>query len=115
MQAVVLHSNKHLQLESIPLHTPNSNECQIRVAATGVCSSDIFRSFDNGAYFYPLIMGHELSGEITKVGSNVNERFKVNDKVAVYPLIPCKICEHCINKSFIHCKNYDYYGSRCHG
>ncbi|WP_158999157.1 alcohol dehydrogenase catalytic domain-containing protein [Pigmentibacter ruber] len=114
MKAVVLHSNKQLIIEDFAINSPNPNECQIKIAATGVCSSDIFRSFDNGAYFYPLIMGHELSGEVVAIGENV-KNIKVGDNVAVYPLIPCQNCSFCLNRAFVQCKNYDYYGSRRHG
>ena len=39
----------------------------MKIRNVGVCSSDIQRGYDNGAYFYPLIMGHEMAGEIVEV------------------------------------------------
>jgi len=114
MKAVVLHANKKLVYEDCFIDQLGSYECQIKVAAAGICSSDIYRSFDNGAYFYPLIMGHELSGEVVLIGNNVT-KYKIGDKVVVYPLIPCKKCESCVNKNYVYCKHYDYYGSRRHG
>ena len=37
---------------------------RIKIKAIGVCASDIPRAFQNGAYNYPLVMGHEITGEI---------------------------------------------------
>ena len=58
------------------------------------CSSDIYRAFDKGAYFYPLIMGHEISGQIVKVGEKVKS-FNIRDKVSIFPLLPCFKCNSC--------------------
>ena len=49
----------------------------------GVCSSDIQRSFDNGAYFYPLVMGHEIAGEIIEIGKNIKMN-SISDRVAIF-------------------------------
>lgn len=50
----------------------NEDECLIRVKSTGICNSDIFRAFENGAYHYPLIMGHEFKREIVECGSEAH-------------------------------------------
>ena len=98
------------------METPNllEDHCRIKIHTTGICSSDIQRGFGNGAYFYPLIMGHEISGHIVKCGSEV-KKFSINDNVSVFPLIPCKKCFYCNNKEYMRCSNYKYYGSRCDG
>jgi L-iditol 2-dehydrogenase len=114
VKAVVLKENGRLEFEEISLPPIAADQCQIRVSAAGICSSDIIRSFDNGAYFYPLVMGHELAGEIIEVGSSVTG-FRVGDRVGIFPLLPCGNCEHCLQKNYVRCANYDYYGSRRHG
>ena len=114
MKQVVLKKNATLEL----VHTDSTkvldNECKIKIDTAGICSSDIERSFNNGAYFYPLVIGHEISGKIVELGKNVND-FKLNDHVSVFPLIPCKKCVFCKKKQFMRCQNYNYYGSRCNG
>lgn len=90
------------------------DHCLIKMKYCGICSSDIYRGFDNMAYHYPLTMGHELSGEIVSIGKKI-KNFKVGDRVVVFPLIPCKKCEQCKKKSFNMCKSYSYYGSRQNG
>lgn len=90
------------------------NQCLIRVSACGVCSTDIYRSHDNGAYFYPLVMGHEIAGRVEAVGEEAGE-FSKGDEVAVFPLIPCFSCEECDKDNFMLCHDYSYHGSRCEG
>ena len=114
MKAAVLKTNKKIVIEEIPISDPNPNECQISIKAAGVCSSDIQRSFKKGAYSYPLVMGHEFSGEVIKLGEDVTD-FAKGDRVAVYPLLPCFKCEACNQKIYAQCKEYDYFGSRRNG
>ena len=52
----------------------------------GVCSSDIPRCFDNKAYFYPLIIGHEF---LVKVLDDPSNYYKKGQRCAVFPLKPC--------------------------
>ena len=114
MKTAVLKKNSEIIIveKNIPLVKPD--ECLIKVNSCGICSSDIYRSHDNGAYFYPLTMGHEFSGQIIKVGSEKTE-MKINDRVTVFPLLPCFSCDSCIKKEFTTCSSYKYYGSRNDG
>lgn len=114
MKAASLVSNSRIKIIQRNIPKFNKDECLIKVSSCGICSSDIYRAFDNGAYFYPLIMGHEFSGTIIKKGLNVLN-FKVGDNVSVFPLLPCFNCESCNNKDYVTCKNYKYYGSRNDG
>ena len=114
MKAVVLSSNKKIELLNVSKPQIESDECLIAIKYVGICSSDIYRAFDSGAYFYPLIMGHEFAGEVIEIGSGVSE-FKIGDKVAVFPLKPCFSCDSCSKKLYAQCVKYSYYGSRCNG
>jgi len=91
-----------------------ADQCLIRVSVCGVCSTDIYRSHDNGAYFYPLVMGHEIAGKIEAVGDEISE-FTPGDAVGVFPLIPCFGCAECDAGNFMLCHDYSYHGSRCEG
>ena len=114
MKTVQLKDNKILiQLEQ-PIPNIANDECLVKVKICGVCSSDIYRAFENGAYFYPLIMGHEISGQICKIGEKVNN-FNVGDDVSIFPLIPCFRCQSCKTKQYATCSKYKYYGSRNSG
>ena len=113
-KSCVLIENGKFNLEENLIGKLKSNECLVKLKFTGVCSSDIYRAFDNSAYHYPLVMGHEISGLIDKVGNKIKS-FKRGDRVVVFPLIPCKKCEQCKIQKYNMCKSYSYYGSRIHG
>ncbi|MAV90064.1 MAG: hypothetical protein CL676_01495 [Bdellovibrionaceae bacterium] len=116
MKAVVLEENQKLRLIDRPKPQPKAGECLIRIRAAGVCSSDIYRGFENGAYHYPLVMGHELAGEIVEVGADWNHsKAQVGSSVVVFPLLPCKTCDQCLQKEYARCRKYDYFGSRRDG
>ena len=114
MKAVVLKKNGELVLEDRNIDQPNNDECRIRIGYCGVCSSDIARGFEFGAYNYPLVMGHELSGTVELAGSECR-KFKPGDRVGIFPLKPCFSCPSCIQENYAQCASYDYYGSRCDG
>jgi len=114
MKTVQLESNKVLKVLDQRVPEISDDECLVKIKICGVCSSDIYRAFENGAYFYPLIMGHEISGQICMVGEKVNN-FIVGDDVSVFPLIPCFRCQSCKTKQYATCSKYKYYGSRNSG
>ena len=77
----------------------NADECLVKVKVCGICSSDIYRAFENGAYFYPIIIGHEISGQVLKTGKSV-KTFNIGDMVSVFPLLPCFNCHSCNLKKY---------------
>jgi len=114
MKALVLAGNGRLHYRDVPTPEPAPDECLLAVRAAGVCSSDVPRAFDNGAYHYPLIMGHEFAGEIVACGEAVTG-YEVGQEAAVFPLLPCYNCPACHERRWVHCRQYDYYGSRRDG
>ena len=114
MKTVNLVANQKLIVEHKSLSKLDNNECRIKLSNTGVCSSDIQRCFESGAYFYPLVMGHEISGEIAAVGKNI-ANYSLGDRVSVFPLLPCFNCEACEREIYAQCYDYSYFGSRTDG
>lgn len=114
MKSALLVENGRIELASIAQTTLGADECRVAVRNAGICSSDVARAFQGGAYFYPLVMGHELAGEIVEIGSDVRGR-KIGERVTVFPLLPCFRCDACQARAFARCRSYDYYGSRRHG
>lgn len=116
MKALVLEKDKVLKLDNnraMP-EALTSDSVLIRIAACGICGSDIKRGFGNGAYHYPLIMGHEFSGIVEE--NSGNGQFKVGDRVAVFPLIPTNVNESAYQTGdYAQLKEYNYFGSRCDG
>ncbi len=114
MKAVILKENGVLTLSDVDKPSLSSGECLIELARSGVCSSDIARSYYGGAYSYPLIMGHELAGTVADIGNDI-QNFACGDRVAVFPLLPCRDCPACHIEKYAQCHNYNYYGSRRNG
>ena len=114
MNALVLNANGDVAYKEVPDPVIADDECLVAVKCAGVCSSDFYRAYDKWAYFYPLIMGHEFAGEVVKTGCSVST-YCTGDRVVIFPLIPCKKCEFCLNQQYAQCTNYSYYGSRQNG
>lgn len=114
MKAWVLHENGHINFETTEKPVPKEREVLIQVKAVGVCGSDIPRIYRGGAYFYPLIPGHEFAGIVAETGAGVDEGL-LGRRVGVYPLIPCGVCGPCRKTQYEMCRNYSYTGSRRNG
>jgi len=88
---------------------PGPGELMIQVQASGICGTDlhIFRGEYMGKY--PVIPGHEFSGVVAAVGSQIT-RFRVRDRVAVEPNIACDNCVNCLNNRQNFCLNWQAIG-----
>lgn len=114
MKALVLHNIRDLRLETLDVPEPGDKEVLLSVKAVGICGSDIPRIYQTGTYSYPLIPGHEFSGIVTEMGPNTDQKW-LNQRVGVFPLIPCRTCAPCKKKQYEMCRNYSYLGSRRDG
>ncbi len=113
MKACVLEAIGRLAYAEVSLPRVPEGWCLVKVAACGVCGSDLPRIFTKGAYTFPTIPGHECSG--TVVSAPTGEESLVGRLVSVFPLIPCRTCGPC-SAGMIHlCADYDYIGSRRDG
>jgi L-iditol 2-dehydrogenase len=114
MKALVLVRDKVLEVQEVPLPQPlGEQSVLVRIAYAGICNSDLKRGFGGGAYRYPLIMGHELSGVVEQ--SFPGGRYQPGQRVVVFPLLPCRRCRACQSGDYAQCTDYDYFGSRRHG
>jgi len=114
LKAAVLHGQDDIRIEEVDMPKIGDDEVLVRVKATGVCGSDIPRVLGTGAHFYPIILGHEFSGEVVEIGKNVSN-VQVGDKVAGAPLVPCHKCIDCLRGHYSQCKHYSFIGSRTSG
>lgn len=99
------------RIESCGYPARQKGEAIVRVKACGVCGSDIPRIFQNRAYYYPIVIGHEFSG----VAVESDDPELCGARVGVFPILPCGECEFCKKGLYANCAHYDYYGSRRDG
>lgn len=114
LKAAVLYGQKDIRYEEVAQPQIKEDEVLVRVKVTGICGSDLPRVLGQGARYYPIILGHEFSGEVAKVGEKV-ENLSVGDKVSGAPLLPCHQCVDCSRGHYSQCKNYSFIGSRISG
>ncbi|WP_419730793.1 galactitol-1-phosphate 5-dehydrogenase [Lichenicola sp.] len=114
MRAAVMYTPGDIRVEDVPKPVAGPDDVLLRVAACGVCGSDIPRMLTKGAHRMPIICGHEFSGHIVEIGDHV-EGYADGELVSVAPLIPCRRCDQCLTGNFSRCRDYDYFGSRRDG
>ncbi|QKK33282.1 galactitol-1-phosphate 5-dehydrogenase (plasmid) [Rhizobium indicum] len=114
MRAAVMYSPGDIRLEDIAKPELKPGHVMLRVAAVGVCGSDIPRMLIKGAHKVPIVCGHEFSGYITEIGEGV-EGYEVGELMGVPPMLPCYKCDQCMTGNFSRCRDYDYFGSRRDG
>ncbi len=114
MRAVVVHAAKDLRIEERPVEAPGPGEVLIRLAAGGICGSDL-HYYNHGGFGTvrlrePMILGHEVSGWVEALGAGV-EGLAAGDLVAISPSRPCGECRYCAEGLRNHCLNMRFYGS----
>lgn len=116
MQAVRLHAIGDLRCDEVPVPVPTGDELLVKVAACGICGSDLPRVYVHGTSsgIYPLTIGHEFAGEVVAVGETADKTL-IGRKGAIFPLIPCRSCNPCVTGNYVMCEHYDYLGSRRDG
>src|ERR1700686_1727983 len=95
-------------VEEVPVPEVGGGEVLIKVAACGICGTDIKKIF----YRYvepPQILGHELAGTVVAVGSGVT-KWKAGDRVMSFHHIPCGECFYCERRLFSQCPGYKKVG-----
>jgi len=109
MKALNLKKNKELSISDVPAPSIQPDHSLVRIEYVGLCSSDIARTYSNGAYHYPIVIGHEAMGTVIESSSHECSQ---GDKVVIFPLKPCFKCDNCKSENYQRCVSYSYYGSR---
>lgn len=114
MDALVIHSAGDLRVESFPTADLGSGQALVRVRCGGICGSDL-HYFQHGGFGtirvqQPMVLGHEVSGRIERLGAGVNG-LAVGDRVAINPSHPCGACRFCQLGLQNHCLEMRYFGS----
>jgi L-iditol 2-dehydrogenase len=104
MQAGVYREKGVVQVEEVPVPEVAAGEVLIKVAACGVCGTDIKKIFHRYVE-PPQILGHELAGTVVAIGAGVT-KWKLGDRVMSFHHIPCSKCFYCERRMFSQCKQY---------
>jgi len=95
MKAAVLNGvNAPLSIEEIPVPRPRAEEVLIKVAACGVCHSDLHVAKGELKFPLPCVLGHEISGVVAEVGPGVRH-VAPGDPVVASFILPCGRCPSC--------------------
>ena len=114
MRALIASKSGELSVEQVPRPDPGRGQVLLRIAACGLCGSDIPRLFLGEGYQYPLVAGHEFAGRIEAIGPGVEDR-EAGQRVVGFPLIWCGRCPACEKGRFVQCHDYGFLGSRSAG
>ncbi len=120
MRAAVFYGREDLRLESVPEPQPGPGEVKLRVLYNGICGSDLLEYYDGPVttrttphpltgIANPVILGHELCGEVVAVGEGVTD-LESGQLVAVEPLETCGHCLYCGSGQYNHCPMVAFHG-----
>jgi len=123
MKAAVWHGRQDVRIEKvIEPPAPPPGQVQVKVAWCGICGTDLHEYMGGPLYIpldrphpvtgvqAPVIIGHEMSGEVTAVGDGV-ENFAVGDRIAACPIIGCGKCRWCRTGSMAQCDRVAFLGT----
>ncbi|HEV1995397.1 MAG TPA: alcohol dehydrogenase catalytic domain-containing protein [Candidatus Acidoferrum sp.] len=104
MRAGVYREKGIVRVEEVPVPGVADGEVLIKVAACGICGTDIKKIYH--AYVPPpQILGHEVAGSVVAIGRGVT-KWKLGDRVMSFHHIPCGACFYCERRLFSQCQQY---------
>ncbi|MBI2206586.1 MAG: alcohol dehydrogenase catalytic domain-containing protein [Candidatus Rokubacteria bacterium] len=103
MKAVVLRDGGALHVEDWPRPSAAAGEIVLRLRGCGLCGSDIAKVM--APVNAPIVLGHELVGDVVEVGRGV-ERFRAGDRVVAAHHVPCGACHYCRRGSASMCRAF---------
>jgi len=94
VRVAMYYNNHDVRLEEIPTPQIGPGELLVRVEACGICGSDVMEWYRRDRV--PLVLGHEIGGQIAAVGDGV-ERYQEGDRVSAAHHVPCNTCHYCLS------------------
>ena len=94
MRVAMYYNNHNVRLEEIPTPQIGPGELLVRVEACGICGSDVMEWYRRDRV--PLVLGHEIGGQIAAVGDGV-EHYQEGDRVSAAHHVPCNTCHYCLS------------------
>jgi len=103
MRVVMYYNNKDVRIEEMPIPKIRGGELLVKVMASGICGSDVMEWYR--VKKAPLVLGHEITGEIVEVGRGVSD-YKIGDRVFVSHHVPCNTCHYCLSGHHTACETF---------
>lgn len=112
MRAALLETPGHVVMSEAPMPTiQGADEILIKTRMVGVCGSEVHAFHGTHPYrIAPVILGHEIAGDVIAVGQAVSN-FKAGDRVVVDPQWTCGECAYCRTGYINHCRNKKVLGT----
>jgi len=104
-----------IEFREVPVPEITDSQVLIKIMKIGVCGSDIHVYHGKHPFTaYPVTQGHEVSGEIVKLGKNVTG-FTIGQKVTIQPQVVCGKCHPCTHGKYNLCENLKVMGFQTTG
>ncbi len=103
MRVAVYYNNHDVRLEERPTPQIGPGELLVRVEACGICGSDVMEWYRRDRV--PLVLGHEIGGQIAAVGDGV-ELYQEGDRVSAAHHVPCNTCHYCLSGHHTICDTF---------
>lgn len=101
MKTAVYYNNNDIRIEEKPKPSIGDGEILMQIEASGICGSDVMEWYR--IHKAPLVLGHEIAGEIVEIGKGVSN-FKKGDRVTAAHHVPCNTCHYCLNGHHTACE-----------
>jgi len=101
VRVAMYYRNSDVRLQQMPTPQAGDSEILVKSIACGICGSDVLEWYRIKKA--PLVLGHEMAGEIVEVGAGV-ERFSIGDRVFVSHHVPCNTCRFCLSGHHTACE-----------
>ncbi len=92
MRVAMYYNNSDIRVEELPVPEPGRGEMLVKVTASGICGSDVMEWYRLKKA--PLVLGHEIAGEISAVGDGVGG-YRVGQRISASHHVPCNTCHYC--------------------
>jgi len=93
MRVAMYYNNNDIRTEEMPVPQIGPGELLMRVESSGICGSDVLEWYRMKKA--PLVLGHEVAGQIVEVGQGVS-KFKKGDRIVASHHVPCNTCYYCL-------------------
>lgn len=94
MRVAMYYANDNVKLEEADKPVCGAGELIVKVMSSGICGSDVMQWYRAGKT--PLVLGHEIAGEIVEAGPGVTQ-FKTGQRISCSHHVPCNTCHYCLN------------------